>query len=1085
MTTEASPNTPEPVGPLPPCPPPDGFKYSAFISYSHTDKKPGLRLHRYLERYRTSRRLVGTPGRDGPVVKTLRPVFLDREELPSEANLSVAVTAALAASRYLVVVCSPRAAASRWVNAEVLTYKRLGRAGQILAFIIDGDPNATDKGHPADECFPPALRYALAPNGELSTTQRVEPVAADSRPVGDGLRRARLKLIAGLLGVGLGEFLRRWFWHQLEKAACIAVLSAVVLFAVGAVVFKWREARDDAHAHEQAEQQARVEERQQRLRLAEETLQQGIELCNQGDVDRGLLRLAAAMAQVPAEADAANVRAVARAAIANWSAQRHRLVGALDLPKDAELIELGPGGKLVVTTHPGGFVRLWDPVTGAEAAPAVRHGASVTAVGFDPPRGRLLTAGEDGTVQFWDVKTGQAKGDPIRHGSKVVAMTVAPKGGRLATAANVPEADGQSSLRLWDLATGKPTGPATFDRAGVSGLALSPDGTRLATRRWNDLHLWDAATGKRIGDAWHDLRALRHGFSPDGRTLVSVAGKWTRDGRLIHSFGERTRPFGGNHLHGSEVEVLDAVTGTQRTSRPLESPYLNLCLATVGEDLFMLGACDPTDASGVFTYYHVLDPNRRFGNAKAASTGTLVPIGEPIRFRTPVSAIGAESASTAAIGTWDGAVAVWNVGRSKRESPPMRHVGRPQAIWCGEFGDRVVVRAMDPWPAGSEARGQPPSGSQEVRVWERKPSYGTAALPLPDPERVLIAAGGSRVIALRSHGDARVSVNTYVAATGAAAASFVAPGQPPAATAAASAPRVAVADGVSVRVYDAATGRQIGPVITLPSPPLSLALSGNGRMLAAGLADRVLQYSVDEPQPARRSRPVRGSIVVLNDGGDRLLVVSGFTTPDKDGKPGDSTIDVALFSSDTDGGASLARRLSGTPVDATLDAGGRRIAVVTTRGNAGAPNALRVWREDGSMLGQAVGRQSFSHVAFALGGAVLVTRNADEYSANRGGLQLWDADHVRPLGGEFLTLRAGVTGLASSGDGQNVIATLAGGGNKPPQMLTIPVAAGEDPDRVRTAVEAAIGLELLPSGEDRILSPEAWRRRASVAPVPR
>src|SRR5689334_13547543 len=71
------------------------FKYWAFISYSHRDKSWGDWLHKALETYRVPRRLVGSAGRDGPVPKRLFPIFRDREELPTSADLGSNISEAL------------------------------------------------------------------------------------------------------------------------------------------------------------------------------------------------------------------------------------------------------------------------------------------------------------------------------------------------------------------------------------------------------------------------------------------------------------------------------------------------------------------------------------------------------------------------------------------------------------------------------------------------------------------------------------------------------------------------------------------------------------------------------------------------------------------------------------------------------------------------------------------------------------------------------------------------------------------------------------------------------------------------------
>jgi hypothetical protein len=58
------------------------------------------------------------------------------------------------------------------------------------------------------ECFPRAVRFSLGVDGALSD-EREEPIAADARPQGDGKEAAKQKVVAGLLGLGLDEIMRR------------------------------------------------------------------------------------------------------------------------------------------------------------------------------------------------------------------------------------------------------------------------------------------------------------------------------------------------------------------------------------------------------------------------------------------------------------------------------------------------------------------------------------------------------------------------------------------------------------------------------------------------------------------------------------------------------------------------------------------------------------------------------------------------------------------------------------------------------------------------------------------------------------
>jgi tetratricopeptide (TPR) repeat protein len=222
------------------------FRYRAFISYSHQDKSWASWLHKALETYAIPKRLVGQTTAAGVVPTRLAPIFRDRDELASATDLGRKVNEALAQSANLIVICSPRSAASHWVNQEVLAFKRLGRSERIFCLIVDGEPNASElPGREAEECFAPALRYQLGAAGTL-TRDHTEPIAADARPGKDGRTNAKLKLIAGLLDLGLDALKRRELQRRNRRMTAIAALALIVMtvttiLAINAVI-----ARHDA-----------------------------------------------------------------------------------------------------------------------------------------------------------------------------------------------------------------------------------------------------------------------------------------------------------------------------------------------------------------------------------------------------------------------------------------------------------------------------------------------------------------------------------------------------------------------------------------------------------------------------------------------------------------------------------------------------------------------------------------------------------------------------------------------------------------------------------------------------------------------
>ncbi|BDX05868.1 toll/interleukin-1 receptor domain-containing protein [Planctobacterium marinum] len=241
-------------------------KYLAFISYRHADNAQQDRqwaswLHKALETYQVPEELVGTINQRGEIIPDrIYPVFRDEAELPAHADLASAIELALQESAFLVVLCSPRAAESKYVAQEIDYFKRLGHSDRIIAAIIDGEPNVSldesklNYGYKVeDECFPWPLQYEYDKEGK--TSKQAEPIAANFRILQGGKHSegwpnalsykrhlkettnlssteinkqveayraqhhsAFLGLVAGILGVSKGELTERDQEYRLELA---------------------------------------------------------------------------------------------------------------------------------------------------------------------------------------------------------------------------------------------------------------------------------------------------------------------------------------------------------------------------------------------------------------------------------------------------------------------------------------------------------------------------------------------------------------------------------------------------------------------------------------------------------------------------------------------------------------------------------------------------------------------------------------------------------------------------------------------------------------------------------------------------
>ena len=108
------------------------YHYYAFISYATTDSKWAKWLQHQLSYYHipsaVRKSKIGVP-------QKIRPIFIYEYDLGGNI-LHEAIEQELSASKYLIVICSPSAAKSKYVNQEVETFVKQGRQEYIIPFIV-------------------------------------------------------------------------------------------------------------------------------------------------------------------------------------------------------------------------------------------------------------------------------------------------------------------------------------------------------------------------------------------------------------------------------------------------------------------------------------------------------------------------------------------------------------------------------------------------------------------------------------------------------------------------------------------------------------------------------------------------------------------------------------------------------------------------------------------------------------------------------------------------------------------------------------------------------------------------------------
>ncbi|MBL4663534.1 MAG: toll/interleukin-1 receptor domain-containing protein [Flavobacteriaceae bacterium] len=178
-------------------------QYNAFISYSHDDSAFAERISKRLRRYRA-------PKKTG-LHKKLK-VFRDVERLTANSDLSDALTERLKASEKLILLCSPSAATSQYVDEEVTTFMNLKGYDELLFIVCRGS---------FEEGIPPRL------------LKEEEPLFIDlSNANKKQFRDETLRLIAALYGVDYAKLYREDEKLRRRKQSTVTLTLFILLFLI-------------------------------------------------------------------------------------------------------------------------------------------------------------------------------------------------------------------------------------------------------------------------------------------------------------------------------------------------------------------------------------------------------------------------------------------------------------------------------------------------------------------------------------------------------------------------------------------------------------------------------------------------------------------------------------------------------------------------------------------------------------------------------------------------------------------------------------------------------------------------------------
>lgn len=545
------------------------MRYYAFISYKREDEKWANWLQNKLMHYKLP---LALRKQNPSLPKRVHPVFRDTTDL-SGGVLKKAITEALDSSRYLIVICSPRAAQSPWVYKEIQHFISTGREEYIIPFIVEGEPNAKDS---TLECFPENLR-SLSGSRELLGIN-INEMGRDA---------AAIKVVSRLLGLQFDTLWQRWERERKKKMLITiigVVLFALLCLAVGVYIAQKNVELDKANEDLIVANKNIIAERdkankaRKRAEMVSDSLwnaydsinyqnniisRQNVQLAQERDnviranwnmminqarsvaqkavklVDQGNSYLARKilLEVLPDKNDVTPRPYVAECESALRYAHSQNTNVFKGHTNDVNSAVFSPDGKYIASASYDNTIRLWNVRNGECIRVFNGHTKNVNTVAFSPDGKYLVSASEDGTVRLWNVEIEECI-KIYNHINGANTAVFSPDGNYVLSASKdgmviLRNVNSEESIRIFKgftkSVTLKPTVALLLAlyqlmRKSVTQAVYSHDGKYIVGSSIHKTIIWHVETGDSIGAVYgHITNMFSTRFSSHGKYIVTAA----------------------------------------------------------------------------------------------------------------------------------------------------------------------------------------------------------------------------------------------------------------------------------------------------------------------------------------------------------------------------------------------------------------------------------------------------------------------------------------------------------------------------------------------------------------------------------